>query len=315
MSRIKVSDVRLDKRVSNVLMAYTNSDFIAGQMMPTIPNLTERTGKIPVLGTNHLRIYDSRRATYDRGRHEMEFTISTDLSYSIDDYDLETYLPDKLLQEQQSPFNLRRDAGMSLLQSMMLERENALATLFTSTAAITNNTTLSGTDQWNDYANSNPDTDVETGRNTIFNAIGREANAMYMSRGVFNKLKYHPLFLNRVSGVKVLSPAVLVNLIKELWEIEYLYIGKSIKVTSNEGQTVTKAKVWQDDCVLFYRAPRPSIYEPSFGYSFMIKGKNMKASNRREPNADKGTLERLEWSYQDKILDTNAIYLIKSAIA
>ena len=104
------------------------------------------------------------------------------------------------------------------------------------------------------------------------------------------------------------------QLIKELWEVDNVYVGGGIKVSSKEGQTETITNVWGDDAVLFYRAPRPSLYEPSFGYNFFIKGKNLKASNRRESKADKGVLERLEWSYQDKILDTNAIYLIKDVV-
>jgi len=244
----------------------------------------------------------------------MRFTISDDKTYKIEDYDMEIYLPDKLVEEQEAPFNLRRDANFVAMQAMMLEREDALATLFHDTGTITGNTTLSGTSQWDDYVNSAPDTNVETARDTIHDAIGREANSIYMSRKVFNSLKYHPLFLNRVSGVKVLTGAVLLQLIKDLWEVENVYVGGGIKVTTNEGQSETIAKVWQNDVVLFYRAPRPSLYEPSFGYHFMIPKKNLKASNRREPSADKGTLERVEWSYQDKILDVNAIYLIKDAV-
>lgn len=313
MSKIAVGDVRLDRRIANILMAYTNQQYLAPQMMPTV-NVSVRTGNIPVLGNSHLRIYDSRRSTYDESSHRMQFAISTDKTYRIEDYDLEVYLPDKLVEEQEAPFDLRRDANLSVMQAMMLERENALAALFTSTAIITQNTTLSGTSQWDDYVNSAPDTNAEAARTAIHDAIGREANSVYMSRAVFNALKYHPLFLNRVSGVQVLTGAVLVQLIKDLWEVENVYIGGGIKVTSNEGQTETITKVWQNDVVFFYRAPRPSLYEPSFGYNFTIVGKNMKASNRRELKADKGTLERVEWSYQDKILDTNAIYLIKDAV-
>ena len=312
MGRIKVSDVRVDQRLSNVLMAYTNQQYIAGQIFPTI--FTDiRTGLIPVLGTSHFRIYDTRRALYDESSHRMQFEISTDLTYKIQDFDLDQYLPDQLLEEQKKPFNLRRDAGFSIMQAMMLERENALAALFTSTAIITNNTTLSGTDQWTDKVNSDPSDDVETGRTTIFNAIGREANSIYMNRTVFNALKYHPQFLNRVTGIEKLTPSQVINLIKDLWEVENVFVGKNIKVNSNEGQTVTKTQVWGDDVVLFYRAPRASLYEPSFGYNFMIKGKDRKQTNRRHQN-DKGVLERVDWSYQDKILDTNAIYLIKDAV-
>jgi hypothetical protein len=313
MAKIAVDDVRTNQRIANVLMAYTNEQFLAPQILPVIAT-DKRTGEIPVLGTNHLRVYDSRRSTYDESQHRMAFEISSDLTYDIEDYDMDIYVPDKLIEEQEAPFNLRRDAQMSVLQAMMLEREVALATLMNDETIITNYTTLSGTSQWDDYVNSTPDTNVETARDTIHAAIGREPNSMYMSRAVFNKLKYHPLFLNRIAGIKVLDGQVLRQMIKDLWEVDNLYIGGGIKISTNEGAAETKTKVWNDDVVLFYKPATPSIWTPSFGYQFTLKNHNMKSSNRREPNADKGVLERLDWSYQDKVLDVNAAYLIKSAI-
>jgi len=40
----------------------------------------------------------------------------------------------------------------------------------------------------------------------------------------------------------------------------------------------------------------------------------MRAVTRRHQN-DKGDLMEVQWAYQDKILDTNAAYLIKDAVA
>lgn len=310
---LKSTDVRNDQRLANILMAYTNPQYLAGEMIPTVPNLKDDSGDIPVLGESHLRIYDTRRAAHDESSHRMSFEISTDKTYKITYHDLDVYLPYQILNQARAPFDLRRDAAIALKEALMLERENALAELFTSTTAITQNVTLSGTSQWSDRVNSDPHGDVETGRTAIFNATGREPNSVYLNREVFNELKYHPAFTNRVSGIKVLTGSQLTQLIKDTWEVENVYVGKAIKVTSNEGQTVTKGKVWQNDVVLFYRAPKPSLYLPSFAYNFELAGKNMKSSNFEHHNK-KGIIERVDWAYQDKILDTNAVYLIKSAV-
>ena len=93
-----------------------------------------------------------------------------------------------------------------------------------------------------------------------------------------------------------------------------MFIGRSIRVTSKEGQTETKGSVWGDDVVIFHRAASPSLFAPSFGYSFQLANRNRRTVVRRDPMSDQGDLVRVDWAYQDKILDTNCGYLIKSAV-
>lgn len=305
---------RVEPQITNILQAYTNDDFIADKVLPSVPNLKEESGKIAGIGNSHLRIYKSKRALYDEGEHRMEFTYTNDDRYQIEYYDLEAYLPDRLRDQAQAPFDVKRDATLIVMQSLMLERENALATALGDTSIVTQNTTLSGTSQFNDYVNSDPAAVIETARTTIYEATGKEANSMIISRAVFNTLKRHPFFLEMVKGVKVISGSVLIGLIQDYFEIENVYIGKTIKITSNEGQTETKSVTWGKNIILFYKPAQASILAPSFGYNFTLAGKNLRASSRRHQN-DKGDLHRVDWAYQDMILDTNCGYLIKNAIA
>lgn len=313
MSFPRLSTGRVDTQVSQVLLAYTNPDFIADKILPALP-VSEEAGKIGEIGNSHLRIYDSRRGLYDEGGHRMEFTLSNTKSYQVEYYDLEVYVPDRLQNQLQAPFSARRDAGVVLMQALMVERENALATAMTNTSILTNNTTLAGGDQFNDFVNSTPEDVFEDARNAVHAAIGREANSVYMSRKVFNTLKRHPFFLNLVKGVRVLDGNVLTQLIKDFFEVKNVFVGKSIKITSQEGQTETKSVVWGNDVVFFYRPDAPSLYEPSLGYQFTLTGENKRADTRRHTN-DLGDIERVMWAYQDKILDVNCAYLIKNAVA
>ena len=307
-----ISSGRVDVPLTNVLQAYTNQDFIASLILPSIPVQYE-SGKIGALENNHLRVYSSKRSLFDESEHRMEFKYTMDDSYQIEFYDREVYLPDRLKDNSVAPFDARRDAGFSVLQALMLERENALATALHDTAVITQYITLSGTSQFDDFANSNPDTVIETGRNAIFNATGREANSMVIGREVFNTLKRHPFFLEMVKGISVLDGPKLVQLIKDFFELENVYVSKGIKITSNEGQTETKAKVWNNDINLFYKPRTASLFEPSFGYQLVKSGGNLRTDVRRHVN-DLGDIVRVFDAYQDKILDTNCAYLIKDAV-
>lgn len=78
-----------------------------------------------------------------------------------------------------------------LTHIMMLNYEQLVASGIT-TSTITNNTTLSGTSQWSDYANSDPVTAIDNAKETVRKASGKRPNSIFMSRPVFNKLRRHP---------------------------------------------------------------------------------------------------------------------------
>lgn len=318
----KVTNGRVDPQLTNVLLAYKNNNFIAGEMLPTVPNLKDESGLIAEMGQSHLHQYSSARALYDESEHRITFTIDNSKTYRVDYFDLGVYLPDRLQEQVQSPFNMRNAAQFTVMQALQLEREIALANAMTSTAIITNNVTLSASsDKYTDTANSTPETDFDTARDSVFDNTGNEANAVYMSRKVMNTLRRHPWFLEialRTLGANgqkngSLSESAFVETLKAWYELDFVFIGRSIKITSREGQTVTKANVWGDDVVFFHRPKSPELFAPSFGYSFQLQGKNLRTVIRRHQN-DKGDIVEVNWAYQDKILDANAGYLIKSVI-
>jgi hypothetical protein len=69
---------------------------------------------------------------------------------------------DKLQREQENPVNLLRDTSIRLLETLKIERERTAAAALTTAATYgSNTTTLSGTDQFSDYTNSNPEDIIE----------------------------------------------------------------------------------------------------------------------------------------------------------
>lgn len=317
----RISQGRVDPQLTNILLAYTNPSFVADRILPMVPNLKDEKGHIPQLGNAHLRAYNSKRSLYDESAHRISFEISNDQTYQVDYFDLGVYVPDRLQDQLQTPFDARNIAQFTAIDALKLEREVALATALNSTSILTNNTTLSGVNKYTDPTGSNPEGDFDTARDSVQSKIGREANKVQMTRGVANALRRHPWFLEIAQSMlkggapkgQALSEAAFVETLKAWYELDEVIIAKTIKVTSQQGQTVTKGAVWGDN-VLFFNAPAgPSLMSPSFGYSFQMAGANLRTTIKRH-DQDKGDVVAVDWAYQDKLLDVDAAYLIKSAI-
>ena len=105
----------------------------------------------------------------------------------------------------------------------------------------------------------------------------------------------------------------MIDIIKNHLGVKDVYVGSSIKVTSQEGQTVTKGDIWEDDFVLYYAPERGTLFTPSFGYRFMLTGVSQTVKTMRDPR-DLGDIVRLNWAYQDNILDVDAAYLLDQVI-
>lgn len=319
----KVTNGRVDPLLSNILLTDVNEDFIADKLLPTVPNLKDETGVIGSVGDAHLRQYETKRSIYDTGEHRISFEISKDDTYRIDHHDLSIYLPDRLIKQLQSPFNARQIAQKTAMDGLRLEREIGLAALMTSTAILTNNQTLSlAADKYTDPVNSTPELDFDTARDSVQGNTGLEANAVLMNREVANTLRRHPWFLSishstlqgGAGKLRALSMSAFVETLKAWYDLDFVFIGKQIKVTTKEGQTATKDGVWGNDVVFFRRPMAPSLMTPSFGYSFQLAGKNLSTRVRREPKAERGELVEVDWAFQDKILNADAAFLLKDVI-
>lgn len=316
---IKVSDVRVDKQAQNLLIATKNESFLADAFLPEV-RVKDDSGIVPVWGNAHMRTYELRRSANDTELHYVELEAGTDKSYKVEYYDATHKVPKIVLEQQEDPYDLLAMSAISARQIIKLNRDIALAAQLTSTTVLTNNTTLAGNSRWDvEHADSTPMADIETGRTTVFNAIGMEANAIYMSRAVAAKLKQHADYVNYYANGKVapggMSDNQLIQVLKDLHDFDFVFIGKTSKITSKKGQTVTRAQVFGNDCVIFYRSALPNIMAPSFGYSFIIPDRKFKTQTWFDEATKKFYNVEAQVAFDDKILMPEAAYLIKSCIS
>jgi hypothetical protein len=308
---------RVDRLLTNISLAYVNRNYIADLILPTVPNLKNDSGKIGSYSNDHLRVYSAKRSLYDTAQRRIEWTYSQDDNYNIEYFDLDGYVPDRLAEQTEAPFDAERDATLITQQSLMLEREVALASIMTDTSVLTQNVTLSGTSQFSDYLNSTPEIVIRDAKTAVFNATGMEANRIAMSREVLVTLQLHPFFLdlNKGRNVRAASEQDVIDILKTFFGFTSVYIGNARYISTKQGQAETLSPVWNKDMVIFYTPESPSLMTNSFGYSFQLAGRNYAVSKRREPNSDKGVLINVEHARDDKILIPTAGYLVKNAVA
>jgi len=305
---------RVDKQLTNISLAYTNQEFIHDKIAPVVANLAEETGKIGKFDDNtHLRTFESLRGINDLGEHYIDYKQTNTTAYEIQFHDLAKLIPDRIARQFQKPFDAKNDALMVLESARNLEMEVGLATALANASVLTQTSTPSTL--WDDTT-SDPLGDMETAAEAVRLAIGRRPNKAWTNSVVISKLKTHPQFVARYSGGGVLTPMNeerVIAIIKEHLNLTAVYVGRAIKATTKQGQSLTKGEVWADDFGLFWAPDAPSLHTPSFIYRFEMAGQNKRVSTRRHVS-DKADVVELEWAYQDKILDINSAYLLDQVI-
>lgn len=304
----------VDPMLTNVAIGYKNERFIADMVMPPLM-VAKQSGKHFVYDRGRFRINDTERGSGSNS-NEVTLSLTTGNPYFCEDHALRQFVADEDVDNAITPTSPFVDATENVADMLRTGYEKTIADFVTNTSNLTSNTTLSGTDQWSDYNNSDPFDDFETGMQTIHSNIGVNPNTLILGKQVWDKLKHHPDLLERVkySQRGVITTDLLANLIG----IERVLIGGAFYTSSDEGQTEATSYIWGKDAVLAYVAPRIAPKMITLGFTYTWNGKTMKVERQRGSDEEdrKGTYVRAgDWYYDDKLVAAEAGYLIKNAVA
>jgi hypothetical protein len=172
--------------------------------------------------------------------------------------------------------------------------------------------TLSGTDQFSDYINSEPIQVVDEGMQAVSRKIGKRPNLMLLPEDVFHEIKWHPqLCMKSLTGQET---AATLDYLKERFSIERIEIASSLKLNESTGEFDW---IWSTHLLLMYvnPNPKPSVREKSFGYRLREKGYPFIDDDIE--GIDKTKIEAVRYNdkFEDTVLCAEAAYFIKDAIA
>ena len=305
---------QIDMLLTKSSNGYFVKGAIAEEVLPLVTS-AQYSGKLARYGTSHLRIVNSLKVGRGKYRQVESVAYATD-SFFIEGHGLEDVVSKEDYRNVLDPFKAEEDKTLGVMSSLLLEKEKVLADTLGSTSIMTQNVTLTGTDQYNDFLNSDPIDDFITARATVKSGCGVPPNKVVMSWEVYNKLRFHPQMLDSL-GFKQSRPGGLtvVELALAL-EVDKVLIGQCSYESAQEGQTSSLAPVWGKNVVFYYAPDSASLREVSLGFRVQIEGEAPRKVYKWSQNNPPGsTAVLVEDEYDQVIQVAGAGYLIKNAIA
>lgn len=300
--------------LTNVAIGYTNDAYIAEQLLPFLA-VKSQSGKHFVYNRGRFRNPPaSGKRAQSANSGEVNLSLTTGLPYFCEDHALKQFVADEDVKNAIGPSDPFIDATENVTEMHMIAREMEAAATLTSTAVITQNTTLAGTSQWSDYGNSDPIAIVRAGMQTIHSAIHVNPNVLMLGKQVYDKLIDHPAFIERLkySALGVMTPELLARILG----VERVIVGAAGKNTAAEGQTDSMSYIWGKDALLAYVNPRMQQKMITLGLTYTWEQMQVERLRGTDEEDRKGTYVRAGGHYYDQnLVSALAGYLIKAAVA
>lgn len=318
------SAIHVDKPLSNVLVAAfeTAGDFVASNLFPVVP-VGNQSDKYYILRKEAwLQLHDTYRAPKTKA-NRIEFDVSSD-SYYAKNYAL---AGDNALEELSNADNAirLRESTTSMIGTGLLRGLEArvAATCTTSGNHVAAPVRNTGANAWDAVNSADLVDQIETGHLAIHDATGMRANTLVLdyrsyryakkNTRLFERLKY------RATGPLMVEDAQL----KELFDVENIWVARSQKNNTNPAQTASVTSIWGPTALLCRVEPALSMQTATYGLGFRWTpadvGAPMAVTRAIENGAGSRKIEVLEGGYyqDEKIIATALGYYIntKSGVA
>lgn len=262
----RLEELRINAYLSEVARGYRNNALIAQHLFPTIYSEKE---KIDIFEFNKeaFQIYNTERALRansnvisPQGFKKHTTTLTEhDLSYPIDYRE----------EQEAEKIKLQLHATNVVTDGLNLKLEKQCADLVQNPEnyPTENKLILSGSDCFNNE-NSDPQKIVDRAKDIVSSKIAQDPNTMVIGQEAWSTLKQHPKLKDMISNNQ--NKLVTLNLLKEIFEIENIFIGKSIFAD----KTGKFERIWKDNIILAFvpnLGESRTEYDPSFAYTVRKK--------------------------------------------
>lgn len=316
-------NVHIDVVLSNISVGFPNNGFVGPRLFPTVP-VKKQSDKYYVFGREMFGVDPGGdlRAPGTVANEIPGLAVSTD-TYFAQEHALQIPVTDEERENADSPLSPDRDGTELVTSKVLLQREIYMKDLVTTAAnyPAAHTTTLSGTAQWNDYANSDPIANIKTGKRQIHSVLFNEPNTAVIPYQVMTQLEDHPDFIERIkySERGVLTAEIIASIIG----IENVIVPGLGFNSANPGQAVSLGYLWGKDVLLAWVPPRAGMKIPAFAYEYVwgFGGSRPQIVDRwrDEPRASDIIRVRRRYDLKLTAVDSNgksiAGYLIKAAVA
>lgn len=299
-----------------VSLAYRNRMLIADEVLPRVPVSAQNFKYLSYPKGTFFTIPETKVGR--KGRPNTVEFGATEVDGSTQDHALDDEVP------QADIINAAAQPGMpdpqmraveGLTELIALAREKRASELIFAAAnyAAGNKVQLAGNHQWNlTHDDANPLEDITTG----LDAMVMRANIMVMGQAVSTKLRMNKYIVKAYNGTLGDSGMVPLAFLKDLFELEDIYVGQGFVNTARKGQAANLVRVWGKHCALLHRNKNADT-RGGTTFGFTAQWGTRIAGSQTDPNIGMrgGQRVRVGESVKELMIANDLGYLIEDAVA
>lgn len=302
-------DIHQDSVLSNVSVKYANGEAIADLVFPRVK--VKKDSDIYYKYVRNFRLPTAYRAPGSEA-NKIEWNVETD-TYFCFEWALKGQITDQDRRNADQPLNLDIDTTEDVTDALIRLREKRVADIAFASAFITNGVTRTGTQQWNDFDNSDPFGDFETGMLAVEAACGKRPNLVVLGASVMSKLHNHPDLLDRIKYTQ--KGVVTADLLASLLSYESpvrVAVGSMMYDAAQEGAAENLTRIWGKKALIAYVEPSPALKRISLAYQLYSEDRYVIKYREEKERSD--YVEVTETS-DEKLVAAACGYLITDAVA
>ncbi|MDH5524448.1 MAG: hypothetical protein OEY01_10720 [Desulfobulbaceae bacterium] len=302
----------IQAELTAIAIAYRNTRLIADEVMPRVPVGKSEFKYFKYAMAEGFTLPDTRVGRKSKP-NQVEFS-ATEETASVEDYGLDDPIPISDINNAPPNYDPEGRAVEGIMDLVLLDREVRVANMVFNAAnyGAANKVTLSGTDQFSDFSNSDP---VER-LTACLDACIMRPNAMTIGRPAFSVLARHPMILkaiNRNSGDAGIATR---QAIADLFELEEVLVGEAWVNTAKKGQTASLSRAWGKHISLQYRNKLADTRRGmTFGLTAQHGGRIAGSTFDKNIGLRGGKEVRAGESLKELILANDLGYFIQDAVA
>lgn len=278
------SDVHVNRPLTNLSIAYIqrSQDFVADKIFPIVPVMKQSDKYFVYSKAYWFQTRALKRAPGSESAGS-GFHVDNTPTYSADVWAVHMDVDDQTRTNADQPLDLDRDATLFVTQQLMLRREIQFISKYFAASTWQgyivggapvdfNVATQSASGlQW-DVSGSNPLQDVDYVKQAIKSQTGFLPNTLAVSADVFFALKNNANIVDRIKYTQ--RGIVTEDLLATLFGVDKFLVVAAVQNTQNENInfTGTFSYLSNNQALLVYANPAPSILQPSAGYIFSWQG-------------------------------------------
>lgn len=302
----------IQPELTAIAIGYRNTRLIADSVLPRIPVGKQDFKYLKYNLADGFTVPDTKVGR--KGKvNEVEFS-ATEETASTEDFGLEDPIPHADIDNAPVNYDPLGRGAEGITDLILLDREIRTAGIIFNPATYggSNKTTLSGTSQLSDFANSDPIGVIQSS----LDACIMRPNVMTIGRPAFSVLARHPKLCKAIFGNNTDAGIVTAAQLAQLFELEEVLVGEAFLNTAKKGQTVALSRVWGKHISLTYRDKNANTRgRMSFGYTCQFGNRIAGVWDDKDIGLRGGQRVRVGESVKELICAPDLGYFIQNAVA